>query len=39
MSAFFAPPTPQLRICFAKEDATLDAAIERLRHIAADHVR
>ena len=38
MSAFFAPPTPQLRICFAKEDATLDAGIERLRHIAADHV-
>ena len=38
MSAFFTPPTPQLRICFAKEDATLDAGIERLRHIAADHV-
>ena len=39
MSAFFTPPTPQLRICFAKENATLDAAVERLRHIAADHVR
>ena len=39
MSAFFTPPTPQLRICFAKEDATLDAAIDRLRHIAADHAR
>ena len=39
MSAFFAPPTPQLRICFAKEETTLDAAIERLRHIAADHAR
>ena len=37
MSAFFRPPTPQLRICFAKEDGTLDKAIERLRHIAADH--
>ena len=33
------PAHPQLRICFAKEDATLDAAVERLRHIAADHVR
>ena len=39
MSAFFTPPTPQLRICFAKENVTLDAAVERLRHIAADHVR
>lgn len=39
MSAFHAPSTPQLRICFAKEDATLDAAVERLRHIAADHAR
>ena len=37
LSAFYAPPTPQVRLCFAKEDATLDAAIERLRHIAADH--
>lgn len=39
MSAFFQPPTPQLRICFAKQDATLDAAVERLRHIAQDHAR
>ena len=37
MSAFFSPPTPQLRICFAKENATLDAAIECLRLIASDH--
>ena len=37
MSAFYTPHTPQLRVCFAKENATLDAAIERLRHIASDH--
>lgn len=37
MSAFFSPPTPQLRICFAKDNATLDAAITRLRNIASDH--
>ena len=37
MSAFFSPPTPQLRVCFAKENATLDAATERLRLIASDH--
>ncbi|MBL6619524.1 MAG: aminotransferase class I/II-fold pyridoxal phosphate-dependent enzyme [Flavobacteriales bacterium] len=37
LSAFYAPPIPQVRLCFAKEDATLDAAVERLRHIASDH--
>lgn len=38
LSAFYTPPAPQVRLCFAKEDDTLDAAIERLRHIARDHV-
>ena len=28
-----------IRLCIAKEDATIDAAIECLRHIAADHAR
>ncbi len=37
LSAFHRPTTPQLRICFAKENATLDAAIVSLRRIAADH--
>lgn len=37
LSAFYAPPTPQLRLCFAKQDATLDEAIGRLRKIASDH--
>lgn len=37
LSAFYAPPVPMLRLCFAKDDATIDAAVDRLRHIAADH--
>ena len=37
LSAFYTPPHPQLRLCFAKDDATLDAAVDRLRHIADDH--
>ena len=37
LSAFHQPPTPRIRLCFAKEDATLDAAVEKLRQIALDH--
>ena len=37
LSAFCTPPTPQVRLCFAKEDATLDAAAACLRDIATDH--
>jgi methionine aminotransferase len=37
LSAFHQPKTPQVRICFAKENATLDAAIASLRNIADDH--
>ncbi len=39
LDAFFTPPRPMIRLCIAKEDATIDAAIECLRHIAADHAR
>lgn len=38
LDAFYAPPRPMVRLCIAKEDATLDAAIGCLRQIAADHV-
>lgn len=39
LSAFHRPETPQIRVCFAKENDTLDAAVTKLCHIAADHAR
>ena len=37
LSAFYTPSKPEIRLCFAKQDATLDAAIKRLRQISSDH--